>query len=70
MAQIAALGADEIERIAPLIKARADRILRDDWVGQAKRLLGRVARQKPQKARLSAAAARHFGALNLRAFAV
>jgi predicted flap endonuclease-1-like 5' DNA nuclease len=40
VSQIAALGADEIERIAPLIKARADRILRDDWVGQAKRLLG------------------------------
>ncbi len=40
VAQIAALGADEIERIAPMIKARADRILRDDWVGQAKRLLG------------------------------
>jgi predicted flap endonuclease-1-like 5' DNA nuclease len=40
VSQIAALGAHEIERIAPLIKARADRILRDDWVGQAKRLLG------------------------------
>ncbi len=40
VAQIAALGADDIERIAPLIKARADRILRDDWVGQAKLLLG------------------------------
>ncbi|HET7544246.1 MAG TPA: hypothetical protein VFK05_30455 [Polyangiaceae bacterium] len=39
VAQIAALSADEIERIAPLIKARTDRILRDDWVGQAKRLL-------------------------------
>jgi predicted flap endonuclease-1-like 5' DNA nuclease len=40
VAQIAALSADEIERIAPLIKARSDRILRDDWIGQAKRLLG------------------------------
>lgn len=40
VAQVAALSADEIERIAPLIKARPDRILRDDWVGQAKRLLG------------------------------
>ena len=40
VSQIAALSADEIERIAPLIKARPDRILRDDWVGQAKRLLG------------------------------
>jgi predicted flap endonuclease-1-like 5' DNA nuclease len=40
VSQIAALDLDEIERIAPLIKARADRILRDDWVGQAKRLLG------------------------------
>ncbi|HKO50730.1 MAG TPA: hypothetical protein VJV79_23580 [Polyangiaceae bacterium] len=40
MSQIAALSEGEIERIAPLIKARADRILRDDWVGQAKRLLG------------------------------
>jgi predicted flap endonuclease-1-like 5' DNA nuclease len=39
VSQIAALDADEIERIAPLIKARTDRILRDDWVGQAKRLL-------------------------------
>lgn len=38
--QIAALDAAEIERIAPLIKARPDRITRDDWVGQAKRLLG------------------------------
>lgn len=40
VAQIAALSLAEIERIAPLIKARTDRILRDDWVGQAKRLLG------------------------------
>ena len=40
VAQIAALSPAEIERIAPLIKARTDRILRDDWVGQAKRLLG------------------------------
>jgi len=40
VSQIAALGPGEIERIAPLIKARADRILRDDWVGQAQRLLG------------------------------
>lgn len=40
VSQIAALDPTEIERIAPLIKARADRILRDDWVGQAKELLG------------------------------
>jgi len=40
VSQIAALDADEIQRIAPAIKARVDRILRDDWVGQAKRLLG------------------------------
>jgi predicted flap endonuclease-1-like 5' DNA nuclease len=40
VSQIATLGTDEIGRIAPLIGARADRILRDDWVGQAKRLLG------------------------------
>jgi predicted flap endonuclease-1-like 5' DNA nuclease len=40
VSQIAALDADEIQRIAPLIKARVDRILRDDWVGQAKQLLG------------------------------
>jgi predicted flap endonuclease-1-like 5' DNA nuclease len=36
--QIAALSPQDIERIAPLIKARADRILRDDWVGQAQAL--------------------------------
>ena len=41
VAQIANLGPDEIERIAPLLKARADRILRDDWVGQAKQLLAK-----------------------------
>ncbi|HYQ30088.1 MAG TPA: hypothetical protein VER04_22820, partial [Polyangiaceae bacterium] len=41
VAQIAALELDDIERIAPLIKSRADRILRDDWVGQAKQLLGK-----------------------------
>jgi predicted flap endonuclease-1-like 5' DNA nuclease len=40
VSQVAALDAAEIERIAPLIKARADRILRDDWVGQARHLLG------------------------------
>ena len=37
--QIAALSPQDIERIAPLIKARADRILRDDWVGQAQALI-------------------------------
>ena len=41
VSQIAALDAGEIERIAPLLKARPDRILRDDWVGQAKQLLGK-----------------------------
>lgn len=40
VSQIAALDAGEIARIAPLIKARPDRILRDDWVGQARQLLG------------------------------
>ena len=39
VSQVAALSQQEIERIAPLIKARVDRICRDDWVGQAKRLL-------------------------------
>ncbi|HEX3777273.1 MAG TPA: helix-hairpin-helix domain-containing protein, partial [Polyangiaceae bacterium] len=38
VAQVAQFTAEEIERIAPLIKARADRILRDDWVGQAQLL--------------------------------
>jgi len=37
--QIAALSPQDIERIAPLIKARADRVLRDDWVGQAQALV-------------------------------
>ncbi len=37
--QIAELSAEEVERIAPLIKARPDRIVRDDWVGQARALL-------------------------------
>jgi predicted flap endonuclease-1-like 5' DNA nuclease len=41
VAQIAALDAHEIARIAPLLKSRVDRILRDDWVGQAKQLLGK-----------------------------
>ncbi len=36
--QIAALSVEDIARIAPQIKAQADRILRDDWVGQAQRL--------------------------------
>lgn len=40
IAQIAALTQDDIVRIAPQIKAQPDRILRDDWVGQAERLLG------------------------------
>ena len=39
VAQIAALTPEEIGRIAPLIKAQADRILRDDWVGQARGLV-------------------------------
>jgi predicted flap endonuclease-1-like 5' DNA nuclease len=37
--QIAVLSPEDIARIAPLIKARADRILRDDWVGQAQALV-------------------------------
>ena len=36
--QVAQLTPEDITRIAPLIKARADRILRDDWVGQAQLL--------------------------------
>ena len=39
VAQIAALSPEEIARIAPKLKAQADRILRDDWVGQAQRLV-------------------------------
>jgi predicted flap endonuclease-1-like 5' DNA nuclease len=39
VAQIAALSADDIAHLAPRIKARADRIERDDWVGQAQQLL-------------------------------
>ena len=38
VAQIAKMSPDEIASIAPQIKARADRILRDDWIGQARRL--------------------------------
>jgi predicted flap endonuclease-1-like 5' DNA nuclease len=38
ISQVAQLTAEDIARIAPLIKARADRIERDDWVGQARRL--------------------------------
>jgi len=40
VAQVAAFSTADVARIAPLIKARVDRIERDDWVGQAKRLLG------------------------------
>ncbi len=38
VAQVARLTPEDIARIAPQIKAQADRILRDDWVGQAQRL--------------------------------
>ncbi len=38
VSQVAQFTPEEIARIAPLIKARADRILRDDWVGQAQLL--------------------------------
>jgi large subunit ribosomal protein L21 len=38
VAQLAQLSREEIVRIAPLIKAQPDRILRDDWLGQAQRL--------------------------------
>ncbi|MEP7050895.1 MAG: helix-hairpin-helix domain-containing protein [Pseudomonadota bacterium] len=37
--QVAELSAADIARIAPQIKAQPERILRDDWVGQARRLL-------------------------------
>jgi len=40
VAQIAQLSPEDIARIAPQIKAQAERITRDDWVGQARRLLG------------------------------
>ena len=36
--QIARWSPQDIERIAPQIKARLDRIVRDDWVGQAQAL--------------------------------
>jgi predicted flap endonuclease-1-like 5' DNA nuclease len=36
--QIARWSPEDIEQIAPQIKARLDRILRDDWVGQAQAL--------------------------------
>jgi predicted flap endonuclease-1-like 5' DNA nuclease len=39
ISQIAALTPEEIVKIAPQIKAQADRIQRDDWVGQAQRLI-------------------------------
>jgi predicted flap endonuclease-1-like 5' DNA nuclease len=39
VSQVAQFTPEEIERIAPLIKARADRIVRDDWVGQARLLV-------------------------------
>lgn len=39
VAQIAQLSPEDIARIAPQIKAQAERITRDDWVGQARRLL-------------------------------
>ena len=38
VAQVARLTPEDIARLAPQIKARADRILRDDWVGQARLL--------------------------------
>ena len=38
VSQVARFTPEEIARIAPLIKARADRIVRDDWVGQAQLL--------------------------------
>ena len=45
ISQVAALTAEDIARIAPQIKAQPERILRDDWVGQAERLLT----EDPQK---------------------
>jgi len=36
--QVAEFTPEEVARIAPLIKARVDRIVRDDWVGQARLL--------------------------------
>jgi predicted flap endonuclease-1-like 5' DNA nuclease len=45
VSQIAELSPEDIARLAPQIKANADRILRDDWVGQA-RELGREAADK------------------------
>jgi predicted flap endonuclease-1-like 5' DNA nuclease len=39
LTRLAQLSSEDVLRIAPLIKAQADRIVRDDWVGQAQRLL-------------------------------
>lgn len=39
VAQIAALTPEEIAKIAGLIKAQPDRIQRDDWIGQARKLV-------------------------------
>jgi len=38
VSQVAQFTSEDIARIAPLIKARVDRIERDDWVGQARLL--------------------------------
>ncbi len=39
VAQIAALGPEELSQLAARLKVRPERLLRDDWVGQAQRLL-------------------------------
>ena len=39
VAQVAQLSPEDIARIAPQIKAQAERMTRDDWVGQAQRLV-------------------------------
>ncbi|HEY4157385.1 MAG TPA: hypothetical protein VGM29_04780 [Polyangiaceae bacterium] len=41
VSQIAEWTPEQAAEIAPKIKARIDRMLRDDWIGQARRLCGR-----------------------------
>ncbi|MDQ2643353.1 MAG: 50S ribosomal protein L21, partial [Myxococcota bacterium] len=39
LSQIAAWTEDDIRAIAPVLRARPERIQREDWVGNARRLL-------------------------------
>jgi large subunit ribosomal protein L21 len=47
VAQIAELETADIARLAAQIKAQAERIERDDWVGQAQQLI--AGRSQPAK---------------------